>query len=487
LTETPFPATRNKAHTQDERARAPRLPASGLVQQGDGMATSVIQRVTNKAVGQLLIDRGFLTQAKCDEALELARSSGQRIGQALVQLGYISHDLLSAALAEQFGVMLMDLDPSMLDVDLVRRAPPDLLRRHNMLPVLEMGDEVVVAIADPNDHDGLQALASLMPGKQIVTQLADPVQIRRCLDAPELEVDLDPPSGSALEMVARTERLLGADEPDAIVEWIALQAVEEPGADILVRAGETVGFVARVKQDDGGAPAVERLRTLPMSFVPVLREAIRARTWWFGGSRDEIGFCTGVLPPGSGNFRIQVAFLRDAAGSTIRIRAIRETAPRPSAEDLDAAGKLVDSMTLLAYDNLERLEFFLSALTDRFGESDMVTVFQETTRCIFRNATIHAGVTENPLASIARTCPTLVVFDYPSPAATLEHARTVLRYPPRLVTCAPVGTGGQPQIPADLHRLLLASGAAAWLIGTPETPTNRIQLAGVPAAERETE
>jgi hypothetical protein len=55
------------------------------------------------------------------------------------------------------------------------------------------------------------------------------------------------------------------------------------------------------------------------------------------------------------------------------------------------------------------------------------------------------------------------------------------------VTCAPVGTGGQPQIPADLHRLLLASGAAAWLIGTPETPTNRIQLAGVPAAERETE
>ena len=48
------------------------------------MGSLFLDRVSNKALGQVLVEKGTLTVSQLDHALQVARDSGTRLGQALV-------------------------------------------------------------------------------------------------------------------------------------------------------------------------------------------------------------------------------------------------------------------------------------------------------------------------------------------------------------------------------------------------------------------
>src|SRR4051812_8404692 len=147
------------------------------------MATAFLDRVSNKALGQLLVEKGLLAPEQLEEALALGKSEDIRVGEALLRLGYITREALSYMLGEQYGIKPMELHPSMLDPKLLRRFPLEVLQEHQVLPLIEIGNELVVVVSDPNDTAGLKELASLAPGYSIAPQLADAGQLRRCLES----------------------------------------------------------------------------------------------------------------------------------------------------------------------------------------------------------------------------------------------------------------------------------------------------------------
>ena len=50
-------------------------------------------------LGEKLIAAGVITQAQLDEALAKQKSSGNRLGDVLVEMGYATHDQIEAAFA----------------------------------------------------------------------------------------------------------------------------------------------------------------------------------------------------------------------------------------------------------------------------------------------------------------------------------------------------------------------------------------------------
>lgn len=59
-----------------------------------------------KPLGEMLIERGLLTVAELDDALEEQEHTGQRLGAILVSRKLVSSPVLTTILAEQFGVEL---------------------------------------------------------------------------------------------------------------------------------------------------------------------------------------------------------------------------------------------------------------------------------------------------------------------------------------------------------------------------------------------
>jgi cellulose synthase/poly-beta-1,6-N-acetylglucosamine synthase-like glycosyltransferase len=70
-------------------------------------------------IGERLVREGVVTEPEVERALEIQRQSGGRLGEILLADGQITGDSLAKSLAEQWGLMFMDDDPT--------RVRPELL------------------------------------------------------------------------------------------------------------------------------------------------------------------------------------------------------------------------------------------------------------------------------------------------------------------------------------------------------------------------
>jgi hypothetical protein len=59
-----------------------------------------------RPLGQLLVDKGLLSQEELEEVLNEQSSSGRRLGEIIVERRLVSGPALTSALAEQWGIVL---------------------------------------------------------------------------------------------------------------------------------------------------------------------------------------------------------------------------------------------------------------------------------------------------------------------------------------------------------------------------------------------
>jgi type IV pilus assembly protein PilB len=60
-------------------------------------------------LGDLLVSAGAITEEELMEALSKQKELGMKLGQTLVQLDYISQDILNATLQQQLGIEFISL------------------------------------------------------------------------------------------------------------------------------------------------------------------------------------------------------------------------------------------------------------------------------------------------------------------------------------------------------------------------------------------
>jgi type IV pilus assembly protein PilB len=137
--------------------------------------------VFRSRLGTMLMDRGLITGEQLGQALELQRSTGMRLGEALVENGAVSGADLTLVLAEHLGLPFVDVRAGMTDVTLAGLISEDVARRYEALPVVRWGARIVVAMARPNDVFALDDLRLLI-NEPIMTALADPEELSRAID-----------------------------------------------------------------------------------------------------------------------------------------------------------------------------------------------------------------------------------------------------------------------------------------------------------------
>jgi len=115
-------------------------------------------------------------------AVEDARREGMSLRRRLVDGRIISEQELDFLLSEELGISYVHLTPDMVDEALVREFPPEAMRGHVMVPILEVDGEVTVALSDPLDAQARRVLERVSPYR-VRPAVAEASQIRRVLDA----------------------------------------------------------------------------------------------------------------------------------------------------------------------------------------------------------------------------------------------------------------------------------------------------------------
>ena len=107
------------------------------------------QRTKTKKLGELLLENGLLTEEQCQNALDVQKKTGKRLGQAVIDLGYVKEEDLLQILSKQMSIPHIWLRKGMVDPKVVNVIPGDKARLYKIMPMFRIKDVLIVATSDP--------------------------------------------------------------------------------------------------------------------------------------------------------------------------------------------------------------------------------------------------------------------------------------------------------------------------------------------------
>ncbi|HCF60417.1 MAG TPA: type II secretion system protein GspE, partial [Myxococcales bacterium] len=115
---------------------------------------------------------GHTTPEKIEEALQIQKEKGGRLGAVLVGLKAVTEEQVLEALGAQLDLpLLREIRGEQLDLELVRKVPINFAKQARLLPLRLEGELAAVAINDPLDTAALDYARALL-GAPVEPRLA---------------------------------------------------------------------------------------------------------------------------------------------------------------------------------------------------------------------------------------------------------------------------------------------------------------------------
>ncbi len=188
-------------------------------------------------LGEMLVSKGLLDATGLEQALELQRERGDKLGKILIDLGFVAPRDVLVTLAEQLQVPLRsaaEFPPVVPEVD---RITPRYMRQFCFLPIEQDDSTLTVAMSDPLDFETLSMLRNFS-GLQVKAVLASEHDVLDSIDKyfgepePDGEGDL---SGADSDDAAQIEHLrdMASEAPVIrLVNAMIAQALDQRSSDI---------------------------------------------------------------------------------------------------------------------------------------------------------------------------------------------------------------------------------------------------------------
>ena len=114
-------------------------------------------------LGTLLLRVGAIDPEQLEIALTEKERSPRRLGEILVEWGWVPSVAIARALAEQYGMPFLDLSQTQIEQDAAMLLPEDAARRLQALPIRFLPDRLLlVGLADPTDVLAAEELRTLL-------------------------------------------------------------------------------------------------------------------------------------------------------------------------------------------------------------------------------------------------------------------------------------------------------------------------------------
>ncbi|MCX7766390.1 MAG: hypothetical protein N2246_06775 [Candidatus Sumerlaeia bacterium] len=175
------------------------------------MKASQSSQTTEKRLGELLIELGFITPEQLQQAMELARQRKLRVGEALFEMGALKRDSIYWVLGTQLNMNYVELYPEMIPEELIQQFSLDVLEKLQCLPLHEDNREIHFAIADPTNAEVVNQVKSLRLNKEVQLHLALPEKIQDILKYFRRKLYHSPPSLELKSQPQQTQAITPAD------------------------------------------------------------------------------------------------------------------------------------------------------------------------------------------------------------------------------------------------------------------------------------
>jgi type IV pilus assembly protein PilB len=224
------------------------VTAAGQPVSAQGAGTPAIKKPVPRRIGDVLIEEGYITPQQLEQALSEGRATGAPLGAVLIKLGYIDESHLGKGLAKLHGLKYIETADLELNPEVMRLIPPDFIKRHMVVPLSldKVHKRLEVIMARPDNLQVLDEIA-LLTGCRPIPRVSTHKEMVSLLDKyyssrastedvmARLEEDLaknDSFYGDSL--TSELEAEMAADDAPVVqlVNSILVEAIESDASDV---------------------------------------------------------------------------------------------------------------------------------------------------------------------------------------------------------------------------------------------------------------
>ncbi|HUT54149.1 MAG TPA: type II secretion system ATPase GspE [bacterium] len=207
--------------------------------------------MTRAYLGEILVQRGLLSEEKLEKALALQQEKGGRIGEVIIGMGAASPNDVYQAIADQLGIPYRPaIESNNLDPELVLNIPIQFAKTHELVPIGRKNGGIEVATSDPLNFFALDDVRKLLKAEieptlapsEVVLQTINRVYDRASVTAKGVMGDLNAENLDLLaQELEEPEDLLDVSDEAPIIRLVnslLFQAVKERASDIHIEPFE---------------------------------------------------------------------------------------------------------------------------------------------------------------------------------------------------------------------------------------------------------
>jgi type IV pilus assembly protein PilB len=193
---------------------------------------------SSRFLTDVIVDMGLASRGQVEEAVESSRGLGTTPERVLLDAGALTHDGLSRALAERYGLDHLDLGAFSVDMSAANLVTTSAAKRYQAVPVAFADKRtLLVAMADPSNVLAVDDIA-IMTGYEVRVAVAPPDDISSLILRLDRLDDVVASSNTQIEEFEEGAEVVDLHETaeDApvikLVNQIVAQAVERGASDI---------------------------------------------------------------------------------------------------------------------------------------------------------------------------------------------------------------------------------------------------------------
>ncbi|MGL5642114.1 MAG: GspE/PulE family protein, partial [Paraclostridium sp.] len=141
-------------------------------------------------IGDKLVEKGYISKEQLEKALKFQSGTGKRIGEILIEQGLITPELLTSVLTELLDIENIALTRPNINPEVIKLIPENICKRYKIFPFKKENNKLYLAMADPQDRQAIQD-AKRISGLDIIPYIATMGQINQAIEFFYSNADLD--------------------------------------------------------------------------------------------------------------------------------------------------------------------------------------------------------------------------------------------------------------------------------------------------------
>lgn len=231
-----------------------------------------LRRPLPKSLEAMLVEGGLIAEERLEQARSTAESEGIRLSTVLVRDGTVSPRELAAIVALYLGIPMIELASQEVNAEALKCLPERVARKYTTLPLRLEGDELVAAMASPEDPEVIRDLTA-RARRPIRPMIATASEIREHIDlyykaTGRFQAEI---SGSSGAREGRISSGTVMKEPVVrALDLLVKQAVQDRASDIHIEPQESR---LRVRFRIDGV--LREVMSLPLDIHPALVSRVK--------------------------------------------------------------------------------------------------------------------------------------------------------------------------------------------------------------------